>query len=66
MTTISLKTERAVAATKKFTVVKDQKINSVSNTKAQQISDLKQGLKEALLISQGKMEAPPFSTLWDE
>lgn len=39
---------------------------SVAKTKRAQLASLKQGLKEAILISRGEMEGTPIAQLWDE
>ncbi len=41
-------------------------IQALSALKRAQLSEFKQALTEAVLISKGKMEAKPFSELWDE
>jgi len=39
---------------------------SARAVKRAQLASLKQGLTEAMLISQGEMEGTPLSKLWDE
>jgi hypothetical protein len=45
---------------------KVRKKNSTASLKHAQLASLEQGLREAILISQGKMEGIPLSKLWDE
>jgi hypothetical protein len=40
--------------------------STIAETKRTQLASSKQGLTEAILISQGKMEGKPLSQLWDE
>jgi hypothetical protein len=45
---------------------KVRKKSYAASVKHTQLASLEQGLREAILISQGKMEGIPLSRLWDE
>ncbi len=67
MATLSIGANRLISDKRTFTVVKESnKPNFASSIKKAQLNELKEALKEALLIKSGKKQGNPISTLWDE
>ncbi len=67
MATLNIKSMPTQNGSKRYTIVKKAfEDEPVSDLKKRQLAHFKQGLKEAILISRGEMDAPSFSTLWDE
>jgi hypothetical protein len=70
MTTLTIQIpDREVRELSSYIAQKGGKVvakTSAAALKKSQQASLKEGLTEAILISQGKMEGTPLSELWDE
>lgn len=67
MATLSIGANKLLSDKRTFTIVKEPiQQNFSSSVKMTQLNELKEALKEALLIKAGKKQGNPISTLWDE
>jgi len=66
MSILSVRPDREVREAAKYKTVAKQVVKSKTAFKKKQQEEFKEGLKEAILISKGKIEGTPLSELWDE